>query len=128
MPFIPAKHNNPSRQGPNEGPKVPPTRVLTYNPMDAPRLLHRRSEYAYTSDPTRALTDAGEAIPATTQAELTARAHRTHRQTQLDEWDDRRQAIQREIDWLHSQRFQRDVRSALRALQRQVDRLDASLR
>ena len=95
---------------------------------DAPRLLHRRSEHAYTSDPTRALTDAGEAVPLETQAELTARAHRSQRQTQLDEWGQRRQAIQRELNWLISQRFQSDVRSQLRALQRQVDRLDARLR
>lgn len=96
--------------------------------MDAARLLHRHSQFAYTSDPTRALTDAGEAIPADTQAEQTARAHRTQRQTQLDEWQRRRAVIQREIDWLESQRFKRDVRSELRALQRQVDRLDKRLR
>jgi hypothetical protein len=95
---------------------------------DAPRLLHRRSEHAYTSDPTRALGDAGEAVPADTQIELTARVHRTERQQQLDEWARRKASIQRQIDWLQSQRFRRDVRSELRALQRQVDRLDKRLR
>lgn len=97
-------------------------------PSDPPRLLHRRSEHGYTSDPTRALGDAGEAVPVEAQAELTARAHRSERQAQLEEWEQRRQAIQRQIDWLYSQRFQRDVRSQLRALQRQVDKLDARLR
>jgi hypothetical protein len=95
--------------------------------IDAPRLLHRRSEHGYTSDPTRALGDAGEAVPVEAQAELTARVHRSERQAQLDEWARRKAAIQREIDWLTSQRFRRDVRSDLRALQRQVDRLDARL-
>ena len=95
---------------------------------DAPRLLHRRSEHGYTADPSRALLGAGEAVPVEAQHELTARVHRAARQAQLDEWERRKAAIQREIDWLYSQRFQRDVRSQLRALQRQVDRLDRHLR
>lgn len=66
-------------------------------------------------------------MPVEAQAELTARVHRSERQAQLDEWARRKAAIQREIDWLTSQRFRRDVRSDLRALQRQVDRLDARL-
>lgn len=107
----------------------PPGRLLACALVpDAPRLLHRRSEHGYTSDPTRALTDAGEAVPVDVQDALTARVRRSERQAQLDEWETRKAAIQREIDWLQSQRFRRDVRSQLRALQRQVDKLDARLR
>ena len=95
---------------------------------DALRLLHRRSEHGYTSDPSRGLTGAGEAVPPEFQEVVTARAHRAERDAQLDEWRERRARIQREIDWLISQRFRRDVRSDLRALQRQLDRLDRRLR
>lgn len=95
---------------------------------DALRLLHRRSEHGYTSDPSRGLTGAGEAVPAEFQEAISARAHRAEREAQLAEWSARRERIQREIDWLYSQRFRRDVRSELRALQRQVDRIDRRLR
>ncbi len=95
---------------------------------DEVRLLARRSEAGYTSDPTRALRDAGEAVPLDTQLELTARSHRTARQTQIEEWARRKAAMQREIDWLQSQRFVRDVRSPVRALQRQLDSVDKRLR
>ena len=62
------------------------------------------------------------------QALLTARVHRSERQAQLQEWAQRRAAIQREVDWLHSQRFQRDVSQPLRVLRRQLERLDRLIR
>ena len=95
---------------------------------DTPRLLHRRSEHAYTSDPTRALTDAGEAVPEDAQLAITARSHRSARQTQLTEWADSKTALERQVNWLEAQRFHRDIRSEVRALQRQIDRLDQRLR
>ena len=95
---------------------------------DPIRLLHKHSSHGYTSNPAQALPGAGEAITAAEQDELTARSHRTARQQQLNEWQRRKAAMQREIDWLTSQRFRRDVRSEVRALQRQVDSVDKRLR
>ena len=96
--------------------------------MDSPRLLARRSQYGYTDDPAFALVSEPEAVSASAQAEITAASQRRERQGVLDEWRERRQVIVREIEWLQSQRFQRDVRSTIRALQRQVDKLDVRLR
>jgi hypothetical protein len=60
---------------------------------DVPRLLARNStrEHAvlgvgYTDELDRALRDEPEAVPADYQALLIARAHRTARDRQLDEW------------------------------------------
>jgi len=99
--------------------------------LDAPRLLARNSTrehpllgVGYTDELDHAMRDEPEAVPLDYQQLLTARAHRTARQAQLDEWATRRASIQREIDWLYSQRFQVDVSKALRVLRRQLDRLD----
>ena len=96
--------------------------------MDPPRLLARRSQYGYTDDPAFAVISEPEAVSASAQAEITAASQRRERQTIADEWRGRRLVLMREIEWLQSQRFQRDVRSTVRALQRQVDKLDARLR
>jgi hypothetical protein len=94
---------------------------------DSPRLLHRRSQHGYTDRLDLALSHEPEAISADDQAFLTARAHRAERQVQLREWEERRAAIAREIDWLHSQRFERDVSKTLRVLRRQLDRVDKQI-
>jgi hypothetical protein len=96
--------------------------------VDAPRLLAARSQYGYTDRLDRALHHESEAVPAEVQTELTARAQRTAAERTRQEWEVRRASIQRELDWLHSQRFQRDVRSTVRALERQLDRMDKHLR
>jgi len=71
--------------------------------------------------------DEPEAISLADQLALTARSRRTERERQLAEWNERRAAIQREIDWLHSQRFQVDVSKSLRTLRRQLARLDRQI-
>jgi hypothetical protein len=98
---------------------------------DAPRLLARNSTrehpvlgVGYTDEADRALRNEPEAVPMDYQQLLVARARRDARHEQLREWQQRRAAIQREIDWLHSQRFQADVSKSLRVLRRQLDRLD----
>jgi len=99
--------------------------------LDTPRLLARNSTrehpllgVGYTDELDHAMRDEPEAVPLDYQQLLTARAHRTARQQQLAEWEQRRASIQREIDWLYSQRFQADVNKSLRVLRRQLDRLD----
>ncbi|MGZ4185010.1 MAG: hypothetical protein ACXVSF_06455 [Solirubrobacteraceae bacterium] len=91
---------------------------------DAPRLLHRRSQYGYTTDVDRALYQEPEAVPRDDQAVITARAHRSAREAQLVEWRERRAAIERQLSWLNSRRFERNVTTQVRALQRQLDRID----
>jgi len=78
----------------------------------------------YTDEPDRAMRDEPEAVSVSDQLALAARAHRTARERQLEEWQLRRDTIQREIDWLYSQRFQADVNKSLRVLRRQLSRLD----
>lgn len=78
----------------------------------------------YTDEPDRAMRDEPEAVSVSDQLVLAARAHRSARERQLEEWTTRRASIQREIDWLHSQRFQSDVSKSLRVLRRQLSRLD----
>jgi hypothetical protein len=101
---------------------------------DAPRLLARNStrEHAtlgvgYTDEPARAMRGEPEAVSVDEQALLVARSHRNAEQEQQREWEERRAAIQREIDWLHSQRFRNDVSKQLRALRRQLARLDRQI-
>lgn len=101
---------------------------------DAPRLLHRDSTYphptlgtGYTDRPDQAVFDEPEAISVQEQELLTARVRRQERQAQLAEWEQRRAAIEREIDWLHSQRFRHDVTRALRGLRRQLAWIDRAV-
>jgi hypothetical protein len=93
-------------------------------PADPPRLLHRHSAHGYTDDPARAMFGEPEAVPADVQAQITAAARRSEHDAMVAGWLERRAAIEREIDWLYSQRLRRDVSSSLRALHRQLDRIE----
>ena len=93
---------------------------------DAPRLLHRRSQYGYTQDLSKALFAEGEAVSAEDQAWLTARSHRTAHDAQLVQWRERRAEIEKQIDWLESQRLA-DVHAQLRTARRQLDRIDKAI-
>lgn len=95
---------------------------------DGPRLLHKRSQHGYTSLPSRALFKEPEAISVHAQQALAAAAARTAREQQLAEWEQARQEIARRLDWLFSQRLQRDVRQQLRSTRYQLDQLDAKMR
>jgi hypothetical protein len=101
---------------------------------DEIRLLARNSTFehatlgvGYTDRIGRALHDEPEAISVEAQDDLALRAQRAAREAQLDEWRERRAAVARELEWLYSQRLRRDVRSQLRTVQRQLDRLDLKL-
>lgn len=91
---------------------------------DSLRLLHARSQHGYTDNPSRAMFGEPEAVSADVQRELTADSLAREHEAQVAQWRTRRAAIARELDWLRSQRFQRDVRSAVRALDRQLANLD----
>ena len=91
---------------------------------DSTRLLHRRSEHGYTDHPGRALPQEPEAVSREVQRSITAQAQDQAHQLRVAQWVEHRMEIQRRIDWVYSQRLRRDVRSQLRALERQLDRLD----
>jgi hypothetical protein len=92
------------------------------------RFLAARSQYGYTDRLDRALFNEPEAVAASAQAELTAHAHRLAELEQRQQWEALRVQLQRQIDWLYSQRLRREVRSSVRALERQIARLDALLK
>jgi DNA-binding FrmR family transcriptional regulator len=103
--------------------------------FDSPRLLARNSTRphpelgtGYTDRPDLALIGEPEAVSVDEQAMLTARVHRARHEAELRELAEHRAAIQRELDWLHSQRYAKDVRTQIRAVQRQLDRIDQKLK
>jgi hypothetical protein len=94
---------------------------------EPPRFLHKRSHHGYTDRLDLAMHQEPEAVPRDDQVLITARVHRTERQVQIAEWEERRVRVLREIDWLYSQRFQQDVSKPLRVLRRQLDRIDRAI-
>jgi hypothetical protein len=94
-------------------------------PIDSPRFLHTRSEHGYTEDPSRAMRNEPEAISERAAHDLAMKAAAQDAERQRAEWAARRSVIARELSWLHSQRFRKDVRSQTRALERQLQRLDS---
>lgn len=92
---------------------------------DTLRLLHRNSQHGYTDDPSRALSTEPEAISEHAYHELEHKAAIQRAETQRIEWAKHRATITRELAWLQSQRFRRDVRSQTRALERQLQRIDS---
>lgn len=94
---------------------------------DQPRLLHRKSQFGYTDDPSKAVFAEPEAVSREDQELLTTRAHRAAQQAQVAEWMVHRAEIERRIAWLYSQRFQRDVSAQLRQLTKQLERLDQKI-
>jgi hypothetical protein len=91
---------------------------------DPVRLLHRHSPHGYTDRPEKALHFEPEAVSAEDQTWIVYRAHRAERDAQLLRFRERRARIEREIDWLYSQRFARDVSKQLRFLRRQLDAIE----
>lgn len=88
------------------------------------RLLHRRSELGYTTSTRYALPGAGEAPDPDQLERITDQAQQRARERQRQDWQASRNRLKRELDWLYSQRYGRDVRDQLRAVERQITRLD----
>jgi hypothetical protein len=95
---------------------------------DTVRLLHRYPARGYTDDPAKAAFAEPEAVAATDQEWIAHKAHRAERDAQLLHWRERRALIEQQIDWLHAQRFARDVSKQLRFLRRQLDVIDKRIR
>jgi hypothetical protein len=95
---------------------------------DTIRLLHRQPHRGYTDDLSKAARGEPEAVSAEDEEWIAYRAHRAEREAQLLHWRERRVLIEKQIDWLHSQRFACDVSKSLRVLRRQLDHIDARIR
>ena len=94
---------------------------------DNPRLLHKNSQHAYTTDPTRAMRGEPEAISEQAAAELEHKAALERAQRDRAEWQRCRSTIVRQLDWLYSRREAFDTNSQRRALQRQLERIDKQI-
>ena len=105
-----------STDGPDE-PQKPAAR-------DQPRFLHRHSAHSYTHNPAMAMWNEPEALSKQDQEEITARAHRRHREHQVTIWKTQRTVLEQALDALFRARFDNKVIRQLRSFQRQLDRLD----
>lgn len=56
-----------------------------------------------------------------------ARVRGLEREAQVLQWQEHRASIQRQVDWLYSQRLGREVTRALRTLRRQLDDIDRAI-
>jgi hypothetical protein len=90
-------------------------------------LLARASQYGYTAHPGRALNQEPEAISADAQRIVCAQSRASAQRQRVETWEEHRANLQRTMAWLYSQRLQRDVRTQLRALERQIERLDRKI-
>ena len=97
-------------------------------PADPPRLLHRRSQYGYTNDPSRALYREPEAVGRDDQAMITASSHRAAAEALVDEWVKCRDRVLGAVDHFASAgRPPHSMRSDLRTITRVVERVDRDL-
>ena len=118
----------------NATPAPPPAAALrgndrraTVSRVDKPRLLHGRSELAYTTDPARALKAEPEAVSQDVQLELTRRVETRARSIRIELWLEARGRLQDESVRLRDA-FGSEIADDLRALRRLLDRLDRKLR
>jgi hypothetical protein len=93
---------------------------------DPPRLLHKHSEHGYTQHPHEALTDEPEAVDHDTQQRLTHEAQLRHTQRQRELWHDSRGRLLENLD-LVQQHLGSDVAHELRAIRREIDRIERRL-
>lgn len=100
--------------------------------LDAPRYLHRRSQYLYTDDPSKAMFREPEAISVEAQEQITDRSHRDADALLLAEWLKTRQRLLGAVaHFTQTTRptagLRRDLRSDLHVIERTVERVDRRL-
>ena len=93
---------------------------------EPPRLLHARSQFGYTAHLAEALASEPEAVPAATQRALTSQATRRAEDRRRAVWQGSRARFWAELDYV-SRTFGREAREELRALRRDLERLDRKL-
>ena len=94
---------------------------------DTPRLLHRHSEHGYTDRPEQALNGEPEAVTAAEQRRLTADAKQRATDRERDAWHRFQSIVVPELATLNLA-LDRGHASDLRALARQLERIDRKLR
>lgn len=91
---------------------------------DLPRLLHVRSEFAYTDQPHDALPDEPEAVSADYQRRLSTDAPRRAQAREREVLLLFRQTLVIELAALRGYKLNTDIVSCLRVIERQVERID----
>jgi len=94
--------------------------------MEILRLLHRHSEHGYTSRTHEAMNDEPEAVDHDTQRRLTHDARLRQAQRRRELWHDSRDRLLENLD-LVQQHFGSDVAHELRAIRRELDRIERRL-
>lgn len=92
------------------------------------RLLAAKSEHGYTDDPTKALVDEPEAVPAPYQRFLTREAERRRKMTLLELWESSSRRIHAELSILAATKFDVDVSGDVRAMRGTLERADRRVR
>jgi hypothetical protein len=95
--------------------------------VDAPRLLHRRSQFGYTRSVHEGLRDEPEAVDASTQARLTELAHGREQERRRADWLEARRQLVAVLDWLGSRPLGLELRDEVRGIRRVLDRADRRL-
>ena len=96
--------------------------------VDAPRLLHRRSQFGYTRSVHEALRDEPEAVDVATQRRLSELAHVREQERRRADWLEARVRLLEVVGWLQARPLGVELRDELRAIRRVVDRADRRLR
>jgi hypothetical protein len=94
---------------------------------DEVRLLATRSEHGYTDDPTKALSNEPEAVPADEQARQTAAAHRRDRQRRVDAYESMRAVVLPALDEFVGVVRDPPAERAVRAVRRTLDAVERRL-
>jgi hypothetical protein len=92
--------------------------------VDADQARHLGRVAGYVDHPVRGLHDEPQALTAAEQDQVTRQAAQSARDRDRAEWAQARDRLEREVDWLFSRRFERDISTQVRALERQIARLD----
>lgn len=90
------------------------------------RLLHKHSQFGYTSFPAEAMNGEPEAVDAETQRALTEEAKRRAQENKRALWQATRPRLDHDLNLLASA-LGREVASDLRAVQRTFDRIERRL-
>lgn len=97
--------------------------TFAYDTSEQPRFLAARSEHGYTSNRHRALPDEPEAVNDLTLRRYARDAQAKPRITQQQVWQEARHELEKQIARLE-RNLDRNHRVMLRAMRRQLDRLD----
>lgn len=91
---------------------------------DPPRLLHRHSEYGYTTQPREAIEGEPEAVSADYQRRLANGAETAEREREREAIAAAAEVIRAALDALTARKLSPTVRATARSMARQLDKLE----